>query len=82
MDYHTKVIRGLDQRAQLGVLSYHNTCKEYEDIDSNITKAEQTFVTNQVIVESIQNQVKHMHLRFGIYIFPLPIMHPNEQVKD
>ncbi len=70
MDYHTKVVKGLDQHVQLGVPSYHNTCKKYEDIDSNITKVEQTLVANQVIVESIQNQVKHMHLRFGVYIFP------------
>jgi hypothetical protein len=66
----------------LGVSSYHNTCKEYEDIDSNITKAKQTFVAIQIIVEFIQNQVEHMHLRFGVCIFPLPIVHPNEQAKD
>ncbi len=81
MDYHTKVAGRLDQCAQLGVSSYHNTCKEYEDIDSNITKVEQTFVVIQTIVESGQNQVKHMHFKFGVCIFLLPIVHPSEQVK-
>jgi predicted nucleic acid-binding Zn-ribbon protein len=82
VDYHTKVFRRLDQRARLGVSSYHNTCKEYEDIDSDITKAKQALVATQAIVESVQNQVEHMQLRFGICIFPLPILHPCEQAKD
>ncbi len=81
VDHNTKIVERLDHRAQLGVLSYHNRCKEYEDIDSDITKVEQTFVAIQAIVESIQNQVKHMHLRFGICIFPLPIVHPSEQMR-
>ncbi len=82
VDYHTKVVGGLDQHAQLGVSSYHNTCKEYEDINSNITKAEQALVAIQDILESVQNQVVHMHLRFRICIFPLPIVHASEQAKD
>ncbi len=82
VDYHTKVVKGLDQHASLGVSSYHNACKEYEDIDSNITKAKQALVAIQAIVESIQNQVEHMHLRFGSCIFPLPIVHSSEQAKD
>jgi hypothetical protein len=82
LDYHTKIIEGLDQHAQLGASSYHNTCKEYEDIDSNICKVEQALVAVQAIMESIQNQVEHMHLRFGVCIFPLPIVHPSEQAED
>jgi hypothetical protein len=70
-----------DWTARLGVSSYHNRCKEYEDIDYDITKVEQTLVVIQAIVESVQNQVKYMHLRFGVCIFPLPIVHPSEQVR-
>jgi hypothetical protein len=36
----------------------------------------------QAIVEYVQNQVEHMHLRFGVCIFPLPIVHPSEQAKE
>jgi len=53
VNYHTKVVRGLDQCAQLGTSSYHNTCK-YENIDYNKTKVEQALVAIQAIVESIQ----------------------------
>jgi len=82
LDYHTKIIEGLDQRAQLATSSYHNTCKEYENIDYNISKVEQALVMVQATMESVQNQVEHMHLRFGVCIFPLPIVHPSEQTKD
>ncbi len=82
VDYHTKVVEGLDQCAQLGISSYHNTCKEYEDIDSDITEVEQTLVAIQAIVENVQNQIEYMHLRFGVCIFPLPILHPSQQGED
>jgi hypothetical protein len=51
-------------------------------INSNITKAEQTFVAVQAIIEFIQNQLEHMHLGFGVCTFLLPIVYPNEQAKN
>jgi hypothetical protein len=33
-------------------------------------------------MESIQSQLEHMHLGFGVCTFPLPSVHPNEQAKD
>jgi hypothetical protein len=33
-------------------------------------------------MESIQNQLEHMHLEFGVCTFPLPIVHLSKQAKD
>jgi hypothetical protein len=33
-------------------------------------------------MESIQNHLEHINLRFGVCTFPLPIVHLNKQAKD
>ncbi len=80
MEYHQKSVVALEQRARLGKSLYQTTCKDYEVLEADISKALQTVDHVELIIKQVQ-QLEHMHLGFGLSTFLVPIVHPCKHEK-
>jgi len=75
VEYNQKSVVALEQKVRLRKSLYQITCKDYEVLGANISKALQIVDHVELVIKQVQRQLEHMHLGFGLSTFLVLIVH-------